>query len=234
MANIIEINHEIGNTSEYGTIYDPDTGEFNVTEAAALGGTNCGLAITINDTDNVYGQVTLGSPNASGIWRARFYLDPNSITWANNTDTEILVLQGGATEWGEVLIIKFGKDGSGNYIIHSMTQPDVGGYDDSGNHIITDAPHWIEIEVSAGAGTGTHKLWIDSLIAPMYSKAALDNNSKAVNMQYCYFGAFGGVPAGADGIIFLDELIVNDTGDEIGPLDSLIGTKQYMPTFYRG
>lgn len=218
---IIDVDLETGDLSEF-TSTDTDSGDMHVT-ASGLAGTGYKLQCDINDTNSMYGTVEI-TPSTSGIWRARFYFDPNTITWPNSSDTELMVLQGGPTEWGEVVIVKFGKDGSGNYVIQSLVQVDTGSYDSSGLHIISDDVHWIEIELvkNTGGSNGRHRLWIDSLSSAVYdSGATLDNDTKAPDVTYCYVGAFGGVPYSAPGgSLYIDQLVVNDTGEEIGPISA--------------
>lgn len=209
-----------------GTWYsetDPD-GDLNWSNdatAQAVAGTAGAIKVDILNTSDQWLTKTISPANTSGIWRVRFYLDPNSVAWPITAQSELMVLQSGAPAWGEVGIVKFGQSG-GNYGITSFVQLDGGSYDTSGFNIITDAPHWIEFEVikDTGSGNGRHRLWIDSLAAPIYdSGATLANATKAYNIEYLFFGVFGGTPYLAPGgSVYLDELIVKDGDAEIGPI----------------
>jgi hypothetical protein len=221
-SNIYEYHFE-ADLGVWSSETDPDNDLVwsNDATARALANTSGAVKVSILNASDQWLTKVLAAPNTSGIWRVRFYFDPNSIVWPNNLDSEIMVLQGGAPAWGEVAIVKFGKNSGGSYVIQSHAQRNAGSYNSSLLNVITDAPHWIEIEVTksgSGASNGRHRLWIDSLTAPVYdSGTVIDNDEKAGNVQYCYFGVFGGARYQAPGgVVYLDELIVNDNGKPIG------------------
>lgn len=216
MAIIIDIDHEGGNLNEYTSTVDPDGDELNATVGAALAGTDYGLAVTIDDTDAVYGVYTLGTANISGVVRARFYIDPNSLTMANLD--QFLIARFNVTEGGNAfLLINIVMSASVYYIrLQVIDDAPSGTY--MSLHSITDEPHYIEVKHirSSGADDGSVQLWIDG--ANKQTISDIDNDTCAATFQQIQFGAVSGVDAGTSGTFYLDELVVRDDDTEIGPV----------------
>ena len=67
MSVIVDINHEVGDLTEY-TATQTDSGDLSVTAGAALVGTY-GLSVLIDGAGDIYGEYNLGSNNTSGQYR---------------------------------------------------------------------------------------------------------------------------------------------------------------------
>jgi len=90
----------------------------------------------------------------------------------------------------------------------------------SGYKDITDAPHYVEIHyvraTDVGSSDGTCQWWIDGVSQDTFTN--LDNYDVFAQLQHLQMGLIYGTLTGASGTYYLDELVVNDDGSEIGPL----------------
>jgi hypothetical protein len=98
--------------------------------------------------------------------------------------------------------------------------------DDTGNHAnsliytITDEPHYIEVETRRATGPsasdGYTRFWVDGVFA-YSSQIGIDNYDWMNDYQLIIIGAPSGIDSGTSGTIYLDDLVVRDDEDEIGP-----------------
>ena len=93
-------------------------------------------------------------------YRMRFYLDPNSITMANNDYHNLLrgMQASGAGVTGQF------RYQSGSYKFNLLVLDDLVGYRNTNIYSLRDEPHYIEIEWVSGAGNGYLSLWIDGVL----------------------------------------------------------------------
>lgn len=206
MANLITDYFETGAVNAVWT----DNLAASVATGAKLHG-NYGLQCTLGS------DAYLGTGALTGFseCRFRFYIDPNSASIVNTTSVPIYVLYNAA--WSNV-IITYLKYTSPNYQMTFYCRKDSGNNTYAFN--ITDVPHCIEVHwkraTGEGANNGIFEVWIDGV--SQVSDTTIDNDNATVhNPVYHYFGAFGG-NAGNTGNIYLDDLVVNNDGVEIGQI----------------
>lgn len=220
MSIIIDIDHEGGDLSEYSSTAT-DAGSLSVAAGAALASSNYGLSCVIDDNNLIYGQATLGTANTSGTMRLRFYIDPNTISMGNNDVFSVLIAFN-SSNFGVVNVQLL--YGNSSYKISPFVVDDAGSSVSLGTHVITDEPHYIELKLtratSDSANNGTAEVWIDG--TSKQSSTTLDNYNRFVNLSYVRIGAVQGIDTTTRGTIYLDELIVNDDGNLIGPATGAI------------
>ena len=212
MEFIVEIDLETGDISQFDSVTGAD---ISVAAGAALNGTNFGLQIILNDADPDFGSKSI-SPPLSGILRGRYYTDPNSFAittnWTGYVPLTIVasltpyriflseVLRSGATYYAQLTVYK--DDGSNVAIA---------------NKVITDASQRIEVQVTRAssnvAADGTAELWIGGVSQGTLS--GIDNYDIWGSITNIDFGARG-QDAGCSGIVYCDELKINNTGAVIG------------------
>jgi len=216
-----EINHEDGTLGEYASLVD--SADLSVTAEAALGGTDYGLAVDIDETAS-YGVYELASPVAATTVRARFYVDPNSATFSTGGLVFLLSVypNTGMYALGYVWLR---HDGT-SFELCPVAVTDapsnlVGGYYD-----ITDAPHYCEIQWTRAssdvAADGTMDFWVDGV--HQGTTTDIDNwdiwGGSSSELSFLRFGqAFQS--GTLSGTFYVDELVINNTGNEIGPLEQL-------------
>jgi hypothetical protein len=206
---VIDIDHEAGNLAEWDAT-TTDGGDMSCTAAAALAGTNYGAQFHVDDTNAIYGSAWLAS--AKSRFRTRLYVDPNGLTMASGN--EFNLNQG--NNWQYTVSLNY----SGGYRIRAMILDD--GWDShlTSYYSISDAPHYIEIDWTrasgAGANNGSLSLWIDGALRETVS--GIDNDTWT--LQYIYYGAPDGIDAGTSGDFYMDQIVANDDGSEIGPVAS--------------
>jgi hypothetical protein len=177
----------------------PDGGDLSVSTTAALVGTN-GMQAVVDDTVAIY--VTDELPNAETRYRARFYLDPNSIAMGEGVDFYIFT----GYDTSSVFQVQLGFS-AGNYRIRLRQQND-SNTTTSTTWVtlppINDAPHVIEIEwwaaSAVGANNGGANLWIDAI--PSGSLSGLDNDTRRI--EFVRLGAVSGLNTGTLGTFYLD------------------------------
>jgi hypothetical protein len=216
MAVIIDIDHEVGDFSEY-TGVTGDTSDLVISSAAALAGTSQGLAVVCDDQNSMSAYVLLGSANTSGVIRCRVYLDPNSITM--NASSEHSTLWFGNSSNGQVGGWSFGRNDAGtSYKIYGTIGIDSGGHFQGSTVEISDAPHFIEILIKRATGGSTNdgilRLWVDG--SQVYERTNIDNYTVFGNLLSMLIGATANVDAGTLGTYYLDQIIVRDDDTEIG------------------
>jgi hypothetical protein len=191
-----------------------DGGDLHASGAAALRSTSFGLAGVVDDTNGLY--VEDDSPNAESRYRARFYLDPNGFDPGeaqSHFRTRIfLVFASNPTRRVAAVVLK--RQG-GQYSVEGRARLDSGVQDDTGFFPITDAPHWIELDLrrssAPGANDGSFRFWIDGTLVSTLT--GIDNDLTAVD--FVRLGALS-VKTGASGTLFWDEFESRRNTD-VGP-----------------
>ena len=191
-----------------------DGGDLHASGAAALRSTSFGLEGVINDTNGLY--VEDDSPNAESRYRARFYFDPHGFDPGeaqSHFRTRIfLVFAANPTRRVAAVVL---KRQAGQYSVEGRARLDSGAQDDTGFFPITDAPHWVELDLKRssgpGANDGSFRLWIDGTLVSTLT--GIDNDLTAVD--FVRLGALS-VKTGASGTIFWDEFESRRNTD-VGP-----------------
>ena len=175
-----------------------DGGNLSVSSAAALVGTR-GLQVLVNDTNPLY--VADDSPGAETRYRARFYLDPNSISIAKNKGHLIFV--GYNSAGTAVLQVELGFSSS-SYRLRAGLLDDLGVLANTAWFTISDAPHLIEVDWRAatapGANNGGLTLWIDE--AQKTDMTRVDNDTRQIDSVR--LGAISGIDSRTRGTYYLD------------------------------
>ena len=140
---------------------------------------------------------SINPPASESRFRARFYFDPNSIAMANNDGHNILrAVQGSSGTLFYMLFIRQ----SDMYQVRITYLDDLLGYRSMSYQALSDAPHFIELDWQAGAGTGQLSLWIDGALRG--SVANITNASQRVDSLV--LGPYAGIDAGTRGTYFFD------------------------------
>jgi hypothetical protein len=215
MAELFNIDHEAGDLSEYDSTVT-DGGNLSAHADAALAGTSYGLNCFIDDTTEIYGECNLGTSNTSGVLRARFYIDPNTIDLSANQ--KISVCRFFASTANAVVHVRMeGRSGSFRYQIGAWDDTPTYSYTQSDD--LSDAEHYVELQLlrasSDVAADGQLDAWVDG--GALTSVTDLDNYDRFADFDYVRLGAME-IHSSADGTFYLDQLIVNDDGSEIGPV----------------
>ena len=230
MAIIVDINHEAGNLSEYDSTVT-DSGDLSAHADAALAGTSYGLHCVINDTGFLYGNVNTFGAQPTTDLRLRFYIDPNSLEMAQFDVFTVLSLFLSNAPWFLCTIKLEYRDG----IYKLLFEP----YNDAGGltadrETITDAPHYVEFYIhrssAEDADDGTAEWWIDGVSKGTWTD--IDNYDSFPLWNLARIGAVEGVDAGTTGSLYLDEIVINDDGGEIGPVsEPPVGNSGIMTTW---
>lgn len=216
LGTIIDIDHETGDLSQY-TSSVTDGGDLSVAAGAALAGTGYGLSCLIDDTTSIYGLKTF---NKAATLRLRFYIDPNTLTMADNDIFETCRIgqAGGSYSILSSIELKY-VTGTG-YILQFRAYNDANAATpDTCN--ITDAPHYVEALIVRAAtdvsADGTAQWWVDGVNQGTVTGIDNYNRMEDQNMRVI-LGPCSGIDVGTSGTLFLDELIINNDGSEIGPV----------------
>jgi hypothetical protein len=221
-AVVFQASHEAGNFSEYTTT-STDGGNLAITQAAALAGTNYGMSVTINGTLK-YGVKTLPVASTTGVVRARLYADPNGLSMTNGAFSGILFLinSTGTQTVGSLQLIKNGTA----YAFRVTIVDDSEVHHDASLVEVTDAPHYVEVRFTRATNStssdGTGEIWIDGIAYTGGAKlTGIDNYDKFATLKYISLGS-NSVNGTNSGTYYLDELVVNDDGSEIGPVNGYV------------
>ncbi len=213
-GNFFEIDHEEGNLSEYDSFSNDD--DLEVIRSAALAGTLFGMGVDIDDTTATYGQKNQTAPS-SNEFRFRFYLDPNSLAMADDDSFQIIRSFNAAAPWAFIRLYLAENDAANTY---DLT---LGCTSDSPTtnwkrHSISDAEHYVEIHVerasSSTSSDGRCRIWTDGNLKT--TDSGIDNYDAFGNLSSFRFGA-DSLDAGTSGILYIDEIVFRDDGQEIGP-----------------
>lgn len=211
MGQLFSDGFESGNFAAWSSTVI-DGGDLSVSVAAALVG-SYGMAALLDDNNPIYVQDD--TPTSETRYRCRFYFDPNGITMAS-ADSHFLLFAyktGGATAY----LLQFRYDIGVGYQIRLGVQNDTPAYQYTTYTVITDAPHYIEVDWKAssapGANDGFGYIWIDG--ANEKSVTGIDNDTYAVD--YIQLGAVTSIDTGTRGTYYFDAFASNDDGSLIGP-----------------
>lgn len=177
-------------------------GNLSASNLAAIHG-NYGMQIAINNVSPMFVQDD--RPMSEKRYRARFYIDPNSITM-NNFDN-FQLFRGYNANNQVMIMMGFGYRMNGEYTIQVGLSTDSGGWYISQQITITDDVHSIEFDwrgaTAAGANDGGLTLWIDGTQRVAFSNMDNDVNS----LEYIQIGAVMGIDNGTIGSVFIDDYV---------------------------
>ena len=195
--SIFSDGFESGNLSAWSS-NTPDGSSLSVSTAATLVGTR-GLQAVVDDNNSIY--VTDDSPNAEPRYRARFYLDPNSISMTNGD--MFFIFNGFEGTSTAVTRVDFRRD-SGAYQLRARILDNSSNWTDTNWFTISDAPHFIELDwksaTASGANDGSLTFWIDG--TQQVSLNGINNDSWRIDRVR--LGAVSGVDSGTRGTFYLD------------------------------
>jgi hypothetical protein len=188
---------ESGNLSAWSAS-NTNNGDLSVSTAAALIGSQ-GLQLVINDNNNLY--VTDNTPAAEAHYRARFYLDPNSISMARNKSHLIFV---GYNATGTALLqVEFGFSGT-SYQLRAGIVNDSSSLINTAWFPVSDAAHFVELDWRAatapGANDGGVTLWIDGV--QKADTIGVDNDTRWIDS--IRLGAVSGIDNRTRGTYYMD------------------------------
>ena len=212
MTELFNITHATGDLSQYDSTAE-DSGDLSAHADAALASTSYGLKCIIDDSTAIYGHVNQADPG-TGKLRLRFYIDPNALTMSDGDSFVICQIGLSGSPW--LLIETYLKKSGANYQIYLDFYDDAG-WDSSDSVVISDAPHYVELNIVQGV-SGSYQWWVDG--ADQDTKSSIDNQDAFGLLSYVRFGALAGIDAGTSGTLYLDELKANDDGTEIGAISS--------------
>lgn len=217
MVELVNVGHE-GTPCSLGGYDDTETdgGDMSAHTDAGLAGTSCGMKLVINDANIMFGRCDI-TVSTSDV-RYRFYIDPNSVSMDTDEYTTVVHFGASGDPW-HFAICTLHYDGS-NYEIDAEAFEDGGATPGTARYDITNAQHYVEVHIQRASGAlandGTLDLWIDGIHKQQVT--GIDNYDVFPLCENVRMGAHLYYSDTITGTIYLDQLIVNDDGSEIGPL----------------
>ncbi|MBL8056727.1 MAG: LamG domain-containing protein [Anaerolineales bacterium] len=175
-----------------------DAGDLSVAGPAALAG---GLGVQAVVDDNVSVYVQDDAPAAETRWRARFYLDPNSVSMAANDAFYALYGYSGSST--VVLRLEVGHSAS-QYRLRASARDDANAWTSSAWLTIADTGQAVELDwraaSAAGANNGGLTVWING--AQQAELTGLDNDTR--RLDRVRLGIVAGVDTRTRGVCYFD------------------------------
>jgi hypothetical protein len=173
-------------------------GDLKASTTAALRG-GIGLEAGINDNNSIF--LTDQAPNAEPRYRARFYLDPNSIKMAAGDSFRIF---NGYTGSSTIVLQVELRMSSGAYQFRGRLLNDGTGWTNSAWFTISDAVHFIELDwraaSAAGKNDGGLTIWLDGI--QQAGLTGIDNDTRRIDSVR--MGAAGAIDSGTRGVFYMD------------------------------
>jgi hypothetical protein len=186
---------------------ETDTGSnFNVNTGSKYWG-SYGAEVTVGATAG-YVTDTATSRAAPMSLRARFYLDPNSITMATNDEFTVLAQGTSATP---NYAVNLNYDGA-NYRVRACLLNDAGSLECSGYVNINDAFNAIEAEWRIVNTTGSVRIWVNGAFGS--ADYTVDAGTRAA--ADFLLGNVSGRDAGTSGSIYVDDFKWTYVGKKMG------------------
>lgn len=213
--NIIDIDHETGNTSQYDSI----VGSITVDPAYSLAGTNYGAGFGVDgDSDSInYGKKNFSiSGNAFSV---RFYISRNGLSIPSSGQHIVtLYIKTSLHDFASIWLDVIGIAGYNHTIdvYNDDTSP-------AHEHYMSNLVDCIEIrfqrESSDGAVDGKADVWINGISGEGVTNLYNYNLWAELTNAELWIGCIGysDPQDGIFGVLTIDEIIVNDTGEYIGP-----------------
>jgi len=215
VAELFEIRLE-ADLSEFDSLVT-DGGDLAWSAAAGLAGSLGGLAATIDDAAVIYAQknFTVTSHN----YRFRLYFHPNSLTIVSGFDHVWAQAEEGTNDRVRVWI----KNNAGTFQVRAELRRDDGSRLATSYVNISNEEHRFEINViqasGASANDGACQLYIDGSLAAQITGQDLFALSVPTNLKV---GVMDGPDAGTSGTYYIDEIVLRDDNQEIGPVGVFI------------
>ncbi len=213
---IVDIDHEEGILSGDWKS-DNGGGYVGVSEGAALAGTGYGLWVDSGEGTSQYAYLNFPQVDTDTM-RLRFYIDVQNVTPAIGYLHIIGVKS--YNEQEHICFIRLRYNGSHYYI--QLDAKEDGDIDNpltsSGGSISASAENYVEVMIvraDSGLSNGEAYLWVNGLLED--SATDIDNDQQFTNLGFIEAGVFQKRGTWA-GDIYIDEISLNTTGDEIGPL----------------
>ncbi|MBN8595701.1 MAG: S8 family serine peptidase [Anaerolineae bacterium] len=188
---------EAGNLAAW-TASSVNGGDLAVSISSSLVG-NYGMQAIINDNTAIY--VTDDSPNGETRYRARFYFDPNAIVMASGNAYYLLYGYSGTSTIVMRMELRFA---SGTYQIRTSLLNDATAWTNTAWAIISDAPHYVEIDWQAASAPGLNdgrlSFWVDG--TQIGNIVGIDNDTRRIDRVR--LGAVGGIDTATRGVIYID------------------------------
>jgi RHS repeat-associated protein len=190
---------ESGNLSAWSSSVT-GSGDLSVTSGAALVG-SFGMQALINDTGGIYARDD--SPSNETRYRARFRLDPNSVSIPSGNRFDILETRNSAN--GAVFRVELGHVSASQYSLRLTVLDDGGSYSSSASYTTSDAPQELLVDwqsaTAAGANNGTIRLYVDGV--ERTSLTGRDTDGRRI--EHVRLGAVGSIDTGTSGTLFFDQ-----------------------------
>jgi hypothetical protein len=212
MSQIFNITHDAGNLNEYDALVNGT--DLSATPAAAMASTAYGLQVLIDSTADTYGRKDF-TQLTSTAYRFRFYLDPNTVDIPNNHNFDLIrIIISGSLR----ALVKIKYNGS-NYQVNAGIRNDSWNTITTSFYTITDVPHFIEVlcqyATAHDANNGILTLWIDGAQQATITNVDLYDLSKPDEAR---IGAASNVDEFTSGTFFLDEFVLRNDANQIGPI----------------
>jgi hypothetical protein len=214
----VRIRHERG-LAEYESVVQ-DGGNLVQSSTAALGNTQGGLYITINDARAIYGDKALGSLDGATAYRFRHYVDPNGLSMPDHSEITLAQLRSGSlSAQGSAKIVTRLQYAAGCYRLYVRYIDDNGACRSLPTAFISDSVHTIEVLVEFASGPsandGRITYWIDDLAIGRHEHLDLyDQISRPDRVRL-------GAPWVSDptirGVFYVDEFVLREGAEAIGP-----------------
>lgn len=196
---------ESGSFSAWSSKVDAEN-DLSVTTAAALQG-SYGMAALIDNTTLMYIQDN--TPVAEKAYNARFYFNPNSVTFLTASSNRIFVARNNTVD---ILRLDM-RIAGGVYQLRASVRLDSGAYSNTIYYNMTNAPQAIELAWKAssapGANNGVLELYIDGVLKQTLT--GLDNDTLAIELA-----RLGMLAGNLSGTEYFDAF-VSTRGTYIGP-----------------
>jgi hypothetical protein len=203
---IFNIGHETGDFSEYDSTVT-DGGDLSVSSAAGLAGTNYGMDIHIDDTADIYGTKVFPQITSSS-YRARFYIDTNSLTIPNYNEFTIFYFWHEGSMLTQVRLYYHSSTGYG---IRVGTRNDTWPFHYTNRAYVQDGEHYVEFLIeyasSPSSADGRLTLWVDGVLEDQVNNIQLYTMEKPSSIRW---GAASGVDSGTSGTFYMDEFVLRD------------------------
>lgn len=173
------------------------------------------MALLIDDTNSIYGIKDFTTVGLTDF-RARLYIDPNSLVMATSDRFYICAIRDGIGP-SNAIYLQFNYDGT-NYQVRLRVLNDGGAYSSTAFYDLPDAETYIEMHIvrpaTASSNDGTGELFFDGVSQEQLT--GLDNFDRFPTYDRIRVGAVSSVDAGTSGTFYLDEIVVRDDSQEIG------------------
>jgi hypothetical protein len=220
----VHIRHERG-LAEYERVVQDGT-DLVQSSAAALGGTQGGLHITIDDARAVYGKRALGDLAGARAYRFRHYVDPNGLSMPDHSEITLAQLRRVSTRVETRL-----QYAASCYRLYVRYVDDNGTWRSLPTAFISDSGHYIEVLVEFASGPrardGRITYWIDDLAIGQHTN--LDLYDKFRRPDHLRLGAPWVSDPTTRGTLYVDEFVLRHHAKYIGPEDTRLTVPDSKP-----